>query len=83
MYDFSDYKTFKEFIRDIYQRDMSINEVERKQDEFNVVLNALSRYSSRDQKYIEAKNELLENVKIFTRGEKKLLTILKMEYFYS
>ena len=62
---------------------MSINEVERKQDEFNVVLNALSRYSSRDQKYIEAKNELLENVKIFTRGEKKLLTILKMEYFYS
>ena len=62
---------------------MSINEVERKQDEFNVVLNALSRYSSRDQKYTEAKNELLENVKIFTRGEKKLLTILKMEYFYS
>ena len=49
--------------RDIYNRNIPINETERKQDEFNAVLNALSRYSPTDQKYIEAKNELLYNVK--------------------
>ena len=49
--------------RDIYYRNIPINETERKQDEFNAVLNALSRYSPTDQKYIEAKNELLDNVK--------------------
>ena len=44
-YDFRDYKRFKELFRDIYYRNMSINKVERKQDEFDAVLNALSKYS--------------------------------------
>ena len=70
MYDFSDYKTFKELFRDIYYRNMSINEAERKQDEFNVVLNTLSTYSPKGEKYIKSKNELLCNAKNFTRGEK-------------
>ena len=55
-YDFSDYKAFKELIRDIYYRDMAIEKAERKQKAFDVVLNALSEYSPRDHKYIEAKN---------------------------
>ena len=62
---------------------MSINEAERKQDEFDVLLNALSRCSARNEKYIMAKNYLLDNAKNFTRREKKLLKVLKMEYFYS
>ena len=33
---------------------MTIDEAERKQDEFDAVLGALSEYSPRDQKYIEA-----------------------------
>ena len=69
-YDFSDYKTFKKFFRNIYYRNMSINEAERKQDEFDVLLNALSRCSARNEKYIMAKNELLDNAKNFTRREK-------------
>ena len=44
-YDFRYYKRFKELFRDIYYRNMSINKVERKQDEFDAVLNALSKYS--------------------------------------
>ena len=44
------------------------NEAERKRDEFNVI---------RDKKHIKATNELLD-----TRGEKKLLKGLKMEYFH-
>ena len=55
-YDFSDYKTFKALFRDIYYRNMPINEAERKQDEFKAVLNALSVYPPRGQKYTEAKN---------------------------
>ena len=46
-YDFSDYKTFTELYRDIYQRNISVNKVEMKQDEFNAVLNVLSRYAPR------------------------------------
>ena len=38
-YDFSDYKTFKELFRDLYYKIVTIDEVESKQDEFNVVLN--------------------------------------------
>ena len=38
-YDFSDYKTFKELFRDLYYKTVTIDEVESKQDEFNVVLN--------------------------------------------
>ena len=34
-YDFSDYKTFKELFRDLYYRDMSVDEVEGKQDKFD------------------------------------------------
>ena len=41
-YDFSDYKTFKELFRDLYYKNMSINEAERKQIKFDGALRALS-----------------------------------------
>ena len=34
-YDFSDYKTFKELFRDLYYRNMSVDEAEGKQDKFD------------------------------------------------
>ena len=40
-YDFSDYRTFKELFRDFYYRTITIDEVESKQEEFSVVINAL------------------------------------------
>ena len=55
VYDFSDYKIFKEMFRDIYYRNMSINMAERKQDEFDAVLNVWSAYSPSKEKYIVAK----------------------------
>ena len=78
-YDFSEYKTFKELFRDIYYRNMLISNAERKQDEFNAVINALSEYSPRDQKYIEAKNKLLDNPKNFPKRRKQLLKGLKVK----
>ena len=50
---------------------MSINEAERRQDEFDAVLNVLSRYSPRDKKRIKAKNELIDNAKIFYKSREK------------
>ena len=80
-YDFSDYKTFKELFRDLHYRNMTINEEERKQNVFDWVLGALSKYSAKKREYIEAKNKPLNDAKNFARGEKKLLKGLKMEYF--
>ena len=80
-YDLSGYKTFKKLFRDIYYGTFEINKAERKQDEFNVELNTLSEYAPRDQNYIQAKNDTLNNAKNFYKGgEKKLLKVLKMEY---
>ena len=44
-YDFSDYKIFKEFFRYFYYRNITIDEAESKQDEFNSVLHVLKNYS--------------------------------------
>ena len=57
-YNFSDFKTFKELFRDLYYRHMSIDQTENKKDEFNGVLSALSIYLPREQKDIDAKNNL-------------------------
>ena len=53
-YDFIDYKTFKELLRDIYYENMSIDEAKQKQNGFNAVINDLSRYTPRNQKHIES-----------------------------
>ena len=60
---------------------MTIDDIEKKQDEFNVKLGALNRYFLRIENYIEAKNTLLDNVKNFNSGEKILLIVLKKKYF--
>ena len=80
-YDFSDYKTFKELFRDLYYRKMAIDDAEGKQDDFDAVLDALSRYSPKYQKYIEANNNLLDNAKNFYKGREKIIGVFKIEYF--
>ena len=51
-YDFSDYKTVKELFRDLYDRNITIDEAERKQDEFNTVLHVLKNYSPNHDKML-------------------------------
>ena len=60
---------------------MSINETERKQDEFDAVINALGRYSPRNQKFIEANNKLLDNVKKLYKGREKIIEGFKNRIF--
>ena len=61
-------KNLKELFRDLYYRKLSINEAERKQDKFDAIIGALENYTSKSDKYIEAKNRLLNNVKNFWEG---------------
>ena len=60
-YDFSDYKTFKELFRDFYYRKITIYDPGIKQDEFDRMLYHLNKYTPKNLKYIEVKN----NGKIF------------------
>ena len=60
---------------------MKIDRGEMRQDEFNSTLAVLNNYALKSKKSIEPKNSLLNNARNFTKGEKKLLKALKMEYF--
>ena len=42
-----------------------------KQNKFDAKLNSLSRYSPKNENYIEAKNKLLDNAKNLYEGRKK------------
>ena len=61
-YDFSDYKTFKELFRDLYYRKITKDDAERKQDKFDEMLFHLNKYTQKNPKYIESKNNLAKNV---------------------
>ena len=80
-YDFSDYKTFKELFRDLYYKNITIDEVEVKQYEFDTIINSLENYNPRNNKYVEAKNKLLNNVKKNYEGREKITEEFKNEVF--
>ena len=82
VYDFSDFKIFNDLFKGLHFKKMLIDDAEMKQNEFDAKLNALSRYSPRNQNYIEAKNEILVNAKNVYEGRKKLLKALKKECFH-
>ena len=52
-YNFSDYRTFKELFRDPYYRNLTIDEAESKQDEFNALLHVLKNYSPKNDKCVK------------------------------
>ena len=43
----------------------TIDDAEGEQDEFSAVISVLEGYAPRDNKYVEAKNKLLNNAKKF------------------
>ena len=80
-YDFSDYKAFRELFRDLYYKETTIDDAERKQDELSAVIAALKKYTPGDDKYVEAKNKLLNNVKDYYEGREKIIERFKNEIF--
>ena len=60
---------------------MTIDEAERKQNEFDGVLGALGEYSAKKKEYIEAKNKLLNKAKNFQKARKKIIEGVKNGIF--
>ena len=80
-YDFIDYETFKELFRELYYKKTTIDYVERKQDEITGVMGALKAYAPRDNKYVKAKNKLVNNVENFYKGREKIIEGFKNGVF--
>ena len=66
-YDFSDFKAFNELFRDLYHKKMTIIDAKMKQNESNLILDALNNYFPITKKYIEAKNSLQKYKKLLQR----------------
>ena len=79
-YDFSDYKTFKEFFRDLYYRNMTIDKAERKQDKSDATFGVLEIYVAK-KKDTEAKKKLLNNAKNFYKSREKNIKDFKNGLF--
>ena len=62
-YDFSDYKSLKEFFKAIYYTKITIEEAEAMQEEFNAVIGALEIYKPKKSKYYQLKKRLLINAR--------------------
>ena len=60
---------------------MTINDAEMRPNEFNSIVVTLNNYISKAQKYIEAKNSLLNNVKNFYKGREKIIKGFKEGIF--
>ena len=72
-YDFSYYRTINELFKVLYYRKMTINDAKSIQNKFDQDLFVLNNYGPKAQNYIEAKNRLLDNVKNFYKGRKKII----------
>ena len=64
-------KHLKNYLEMFIKKKKTINDAEIKQNEFNSIIDAFDNYLPRSQKYIEAKNSLLNNVKNFYNGREK------------
>ena len=58
-----------------------IDEAESKQEEFNVVLRLLKRYSPKHDKYVTLKNNLVDNASKFYEGREKIIEGFKNGVF--
>ena len=66
-------KYLKSYLKAFITKKITIDKTEKLQDEFNAIIGVLENYTPRNNKYIEAKNKLLNNVKKIMRREKKIL----------
>ena len=80
-YDFSEYRPLKEFFKAIYYRNITIEEAERVQEEFDSIIGALKKYKPKKTKYKEKKEKLLINAQNFYDGRKMIIDAFKKIYF--
>ena len=63
-FDFTDYRSLKELFKAIYSRNLSIDEAERIQGEYETQFAALEKYRPINFDYLTARKNLLINAKI-------------------
>ena len=78
---FSDYRSLKELFKAIYYRNLSIEDAEGMQDEFDGILGALKKYNPKKSEYVTAKNNLLINAKNLFDGRKMIIDAFKNKIF--
>ena len=64
-FDFREYNSLKEQFKAIYYKNLKIEDAERKQGEFMVLLDALDKYKPRKPDYETARKNLLINAEKF------------------
>ena len=74
-------KHLKNYLENFITKKTSIDYVERKRDEITGVMGALKAYAPRDNKYIEAKNKLVNNVENFYKLREKIIEGFKNGVF--
>ena len=80
-YDFSNYRTFKELFRDLYYKKLTIDDAEAYQIQFDTILYNSNEYSPKNPKYIEAKTDLVKNVKKIYKGRNEIIEGFKNNIF--
>ena len=73
VYGLHSFKTFKKLIKDIRSKNMTIEEAEIKQNKFVEKLDELRAFPERGSKYIDFKENVSKNVKIFYGGWEKFV----------
>ena len=73
VYGLDSFKTFEQLIKDILNKNMTIDKAERKQNEFSEKLDGLRAYPATRSKYIDLKEGISKNVKNFYDGWEKIV----------
>ena len=83
VYGLDSFTTFEKLMKDICNKNLTIDKAEIKQNKFAEKLDELRVYPARQSKYIDLKESVFENVKYFVTDGKKLFMGLKATYYRS
>ena len=72
----------KNYLETFIRKKHSIDDAEAYQIQFDTIFYNLNKYSPKNPKYIEAKNNLLKNVKNFDKDRKKVIEGFKNNIFW-
>ena len=71
----------KNYLEIFIAEQLTIDEVESKQDEFNTVLDLFKKYSPKHDKYVTLKKNLTDNVSKFYEGRERIIEEFENEIF--
>ena len=72
VYGFKNFETLVKLIKDLHNRNMTIGKTEIKQNEFAEKLDKLRAYPAKGSKYIDLKESVSKNLKVFMTDGRKL-----------